>query len=76
MKMLRNEKYMGDALLQKTYTADFMTKRKIINNGIVPQYYVENEHKAIIPKAIFRIYIDRCLNMRRMRTGISEGDMG
>lgn len=28
MKMLRNEKYMGDALLQKTYTADFMTKKK------------------------------------------------
>lgn len=39
MKMLRNEKYMGDALLQKTYTADFMTKKKVINNGIVPQYY-------------------------------------
>lgn len=54
MKMLRNEKYMGDALLQKTYTADFMTKKKVINNGIVPQYYVENDHEAIIPKEIFR----------------------
>ena len=54
MKMLRNEKYMGDALLQKTYTVDFMTKKKVINNGIVPQYYVENDHEAIIPKEIFR----------------------
>ena len=33
--MLRNEKYMGDALLQKTYTVDFMTKKKVINKGIV-----------------------------------------
>lgn len=53
MKMLRNEKYMGDALLQKTYTVDFMTKKKVINNGIVPQYYVEDDHEAIIPKELF-----------------------
>ena len=44
---------MGDALLQKTYTVDFMTKKKVINNGIVPQYYVENDHEAIIPKELF-----------------------
>lgn len=52
-KMLRNEKYMGDALLQKTYTTDFITKKKVVNNGIAPQYYVENSHEAIIPKDIF-----------------------
>lgn len=52
-KMLRNEKYMGDALLQKTYTVDFMTKKKVLNKGIVPQYYVENDHEAIIPKELF-----------------------
>ena len=52
-KMLRNEKYMGDALLQKTYTMDFLTKKKVVNNGIAPQYYVENSHEAIIPKDIF-----------------------
>lgn len=38
-KILRNEKYMGDALLQKTYTTDFLTKKRIKNNGTVPQYY-------------------------------------
>lgn len=44
---------MGDALLQKTYTVDFMTKKKVMNKGIVPQYYVEDDHEAIIPKDLF-----------------------
>ena len=51
--ILRNEKYMGDALLQKTYTTDFLTKKRIKNNGTVPQYYVEGDHEAIIPKELF-----------------------
>lgn len=52
-KILSNEKYMGDALLQKTYTVDFLTKKRVKNNGIVPQYYVENNHEAIIPREIY-----------------------
>ena len=40
-KILRNEKYIGDALLQKTYTTDFLNKTRVKNNGLVPQYYVE-----------------------------------
>ncbi len=44
---------MGDALLQKTYTVDFLTKKKVINRGIVPQYYIEDDHDAIIPKELF-----------------------
>lgn len=52
-KMLVNEKYMGDALLQKTYTVDFLTKKKVINRGIVPQYYIEDNHEPIIPKELF-----------------------
>ncbi|MCB6554832.1 recombinase family protein, partial [Desulfovibrio desulfuricans] len=52
-KILRNEKYIGDALLQKTYTTDFLSKTRIKNNGTVPQYYVEGNHDAIIPKEIF-----------------------
>lgn len=51
--ILKNEKYMGDALLQKTYTVDFLTKKRVKNNGIMPQYYVENDHPAIIPKSVF-----------------------
>lgn len=52
-KILRNEKYIGDALLQKTYTTDFLNKTRVKNNGIVPQYYVEGNHEPIIPKQIF-----------------------
>ncbi|HEY5586016.1 MAG TPA: recombinase family protein [Ruminiclostridium sp.] len=52
-QILRNEKYIGDALLQKTYTTDFLTKTRVKNHGIVPQYYVENSHEAIIPREIF-----------------------
>lgn len=52
-RMLRNEKYKGDALLQKTYTTDFLTKKKNINRGELPQYYVENNHEAIVDRETF-----------------------
>ncbi len=52
-KMLSNEKYKGDALLQKTYTVDFLSKKRVINNGEVPQYYVEESHPAIIDKGMW-----------------------
>jgi hypothetical protein len=52
-KILMNEKYIGDALLQKTFTVDFLTKKRVKNEGHVPQYYVENSHEAIIPKEFF-----------------------
>lgn len=51
--ILENEKYMGDALLQKTYTVDFLNKKRIKNNGIMPKYYIEDHHEAIIPKELF-----------------------
>ena len=46
--ILTNEKYRGSARLQKTFTVDFLTKRKKVNEGEVPQYYVEESHEAII----------------------------
>ena len=51
--MLRNEKFMGDLLLQKSYVADFLTKRREKNEGKLPQYYVENAHDPIVPKEVF-----------------------
>lgn len=51
--ILTNEKYRGDALLQKQYTADFLQKTRKTNNGEIPQYYVEEHHEAIIPPAQF-----------------------
>ena len=67
-RMLRNEKYMGDALLQKTYTTDFMTKKRVKNEGIVPQYYVEGNHEAIIPKPIFFLVQEELLR----RAGLNK----
>ncbi len=52
--MLRNEKYMGDALLQKTYIADLFTRQTKKNTGELPQYYVENSHPAIIDRLTFQ----------------------
>ena len=46
--ILSNEKYKGDALLQKKFTVDFLTKKTKRNEGEVQQYYVENSHPAII----------------------------
>ena len=53
--ILANEKYKGDALLQKSYTVDFLTKKKKANEGEIPQYYVENNHEAIIEPAVFNL---------------------
>lgn len=55
MSILSNEKYKGDALLQKTYTADFLTKKQKKNNGEVPQYYIKNSHPAIIDPDTFEL---------------------
>lgn len=52
-QILQNEKYIGDAILQKTYTVDFLQKKRVVNDGIVPQYYVQGSHEAIIPDQIF-----------------------
>lgn len=46
--ILSNEKYKGSALLQKSFTVDFLTKRMKLNEGEVQQYYIEHSHEAII----------------------------
>lgn len=71
-KILQNEKYIGDALLQKTYTVDFLSKKRVKNDGIVPQYYVENNHDAIIPRDL---YMQVQEEMER-RSNIKSGESG
>lgn len=51
--MLSNEKYTGNAILQKTYSTDFLSKKRKINNGEVPKFYVENSHPAIVTQEQF-----------------------
>lgn len=53
--ILSNEKYKGCALLQKTYTVDYLTKKKKVNEGEIPQYYVEDNHEAIIDPDTFEM---------------------
>lgn len=52
-KMLKNEKYKGDTILQKIYTEDFMTGKKVKNTGQRHSYYVSNSHLAIVSAEIF-----------------------
>lgn len=51
--MLRNEKYCGDALLQKTFTQDCLSKKVIKNTGQLPKYLVQNHHEGIISRSTF-----------------------
>lgn len=52
-QILTNEKYIGDALLQKTYTVNTLEKKRVANNGLAPKYYVEGSHEAIIERDVF-----------------------
>lgn len=51
--ILTNEKYKGDALLQKSITVDFLTKKRKLNEGEVPSYYLEDAHPAIVSKEVW-----------------------
>ena len=48
-RLLQNEKYKGSLLMQKTFTANYLTKQHIQNTGQLAQYYIEQNHPAIIP---------------------------
>ena len=52
-QILTNEKYIGDALLQKTYTVSVLDKKRSVNDGAMPKYYVEGCHEAIIDRETF-----------------------
>lgn len=62
-RMLSNEKYKGDALLQKQFTVDYLRKKMKKNEGELPQYYVEEDHEPIISPWLFD-YVQERLNAR------------
>jgi len=71
--ILTNEKYKGDALLQKTFTVDFLTKKKKINEGEIQQYYIEGSHPAIISPEFFdlvQIELQKRKGQKRSTSGI------
>lgn len=51
--MLNNEKYMGDAILQKSYTVDFLSKKRAVNDGRLTKIHIEDDHEAIIDPLIW-----------------------
>ena len=53
-RILQNEKYCGDVLLQKTFIEDVLTGVSKKNTGQLPQYYIENNHEGIVTKQTFR----------------------
>ena len=68
-KILKNEKYIGDALFQKTYTVDFLEKKRVPNNGLVLQYYVENSHEAIIPRELYMQVQEEMVRRANLHSG-------
>ena len=72
MSILTNEKYSGNALLQKGYTTDFLTKKRKKNEGEIPQYYVENSHPAIVTPETFDL-VQAEIKRRKSRGGKHSG---
>ena len=66
--ILTNERYIGDALLQKNFTVDFLNKKMKKNEGEVPQYYIENDHEAIISKELFNAVREKIKNYSNNNT--------
>ena len=70
--VLANEKYMGCARIQKTFTPDFLTKKAVKNCGQVPSYFVEQSHPAIIAPAVFEM-VQREMERRTREGGRYSG---
>lgn len=73
-KMLQNEKYTGDLLLQKKYTVDFLSKKQKVNEGEIPQYYVEGSHEAIVSAEVFDLVqyeLQRRRELKRVYSSMS-----
>lgn len=52
-KMLKNEKYTGGTMFQKTFTEDYLTGKRKVNRGERAKYYIEDTHPAIGSKDVF-----------------------
>lgn len=75
LSILRNEKYWGDAILQKTYTKDFLNHKKCINYDAFPKYYVKNNHEEIIPRATWEYTQELLEKYSKRSVNVRYGDL-
>ena len=71
--ILRNEKYKGDCILQKTYLPDFLSPRRVKNEGQATSYYVEDHHPAIIAKETFEMVQQEFKKRNELRAAKKTG---
>ena len=73
--ILSNEKYKGSAVLQKKFTVDFLTKKQKVNEGEVPQYFVEESHPAIIDPDEFDLVQAEVIRRKVLGKAYSSSDL-
>jgi hypothetical protein len=71
--ILKNEKYKGDAILQKYYTPDHLKKRSVRNNGEIESYYIEDNHTPIVTRQMWEQVQEKIKNKAKAKGNI-EGD--
>lgn len=71
--ILKNEKYCGDLLQQKTVTVDFLNHKRVKNTGEYDQYYIQDNHEAIIPRDMFE-EVQREMARRSSKVNNNKGD--
>ena len=64
--ILQNEKYCGNALLQKRYVANYLTKAIRCNNGEIPQFFVQGSHPGIVSEAVFNLVHEEMAKNREL----------
>ena len=74
-RMLKNEKYVGDVILQKTFIENHLTHKQIRNRGELPKFYVTNVHPAIVDRHIFE-QVQKITAMRKVKNGNSTYPYG
>ena len=73
--ILRNEKYKGDALLQKTFVENYLEQKIVKNTGQIPQYYVSNNHPPIIDEDMWELVQAEFGRRKGMKTSFSSVDV-
>lgn len=71
--ILKNEKYKGDCILQKTYLPDFLSPRRVKNEGQATSYYVEDHHPAIIAEETFEMVQQEFKKRNELRAARQTG---